>query len=308
MNYVLNRLCSYPNIKAGITSIGIDGEKSDLVTNTKKPEIFLYPNTFFTTVEEFYKSKNIISNILSVSKQKTILGRLITSQSISSGKIMISGPNNNLWLKEIIDEMIGFGANIVLVDGAISRMSFGSPTITEAMILSTGANVSLDIKTIVKKTNFVYQLTELPEVEKEIKDKIFDLDMGIYSIDKDINIIDLDIPSVLLIDKYKDKLISEYKDIYFSGIITDKLLDLIINQKSSHNYRIIVKDFTKIFSSQEKTELFIRKVGKINVVNKTNLIAITVNPTSTVGYNLNSDELIDRLKQVIPIPIYNIKD
>jgi len=32
MNYVLNRLCSYPNIKVGITSIGIDGEKSDLVT------------------------------------------------------------------------------------------------------------------------------------------------------------------------------------------------------------------------------------------------------------------------------------
>ena len=169
-------------------------------------------------------------------------------------------------------------------------------------------NVSLDIKTIVKKTSFVYQLTELPEVEKEIKDKIFDLDKGIYSMDKDNNLIDLDIPSVLLIDKYKDKLISEYKDIYFSGIITDKLLDLIINQKSSHNYRIIVKDFTKIFSSQEKTELFIRKGGRINVVNKTNLIAITVNPTSTIGYNLNSDELIDRLKQVIPIPIYNIKD
>ena len=187
-------------------------------------------------------------------------------------------------------------------------MSFGSPTITEAMILSTGANVSLDIKTIVKKTSFVYQLTELPEVEKEIKDKIFNLDKGIYSIDKDNNLVDLDIPSVLLIDKYKDKLISEFKDIYFSGIITDKLLDLIISQKSVHNYRIIVKDFTKIFSSQEKTELFIRKGGRINVVNKTNLIAITVNPTSTIGYNLNSDELIDRLKQVIPIPIYNIKD
>ena len=35
-----------------LTSIGRDGERSDLVTNTKKPEIFVYDGTIIATAEK----------------------------------------------------------------------------------------------------------------------------------------------------------------------------------------------------------------------------------------------------------------
>ena len=52
---VLNRLikdCRRMDESIALTSIGRDGERSDLVTNTKKPEIFVYDGTIIATAEK----------------------------------------------------------------------------------------------------------------------------------------------------------------------------------------------------------------------------------------------------------------
>ena len=48
LNYVLSCLCSYNGVRVGITSIGIDGAKTDQVTKTKKPEIHISKDTLFS--------------------------------------------------------------------------------------------------------------------------------------------------------------------------------------------------------------------------------------------------------------------
>lgn len=308
LNYVLSRLCSFSSIKIGITSIGIDGEKTDQVTNTHKPEITLYPNTIFVTAEQFYNQKEIIANILSVSNQNSALGRLVTAKTISSGKVKLAGPGNTSWLKNVIEELKGFGSDIVLVDGALSRMSFGSPSITDAMVLSTGAALSIDIKTLVKKTAFVYRMSQLPQVQENLSQRLINIEQGIWAIDNEDNIIDLKIPSILMIENNKDKIFAYGKRIFISGIITDKLMQFLLAQKDVDKIEIIIRDFTRVFASIENINRFLQKQGKLYVAQKTNLIAITVNPTSPSGYNLNSEELINVLKQEIPIPIYNIKE
>jgi len=308
LNYVLSRLCSFSNITVGITSIGIDGEKTDQVTKTAKPEIIISPNTIFVTSQQLYPQKEIISNILSISNRSTALGRLVFSQAISSGKVLLAGAGNTIWLKEVIEEIKSFGADIVLVDGALSRMSFGSPTITDAMILSTGAALSVNIKTLVRKTAFVYRMTQLEQVENELSEKLLEIDKGIYAIDKQGNIIDLDIPSILMIEKHKEKLFNNGTRLFLSGIITDKLIQFLKTQKNIKDIEVIIKDFTRVFCSIENIDSYIQKGGSLKVAQRTNLIAITVNPTSPSGYNLNSDELIKELREIIPIPIYNIKE
>lgn len=308
LNYVLSRLCSFSNTVVGITSIGIDGEKTDQVTKTSKPEITIYPNTIFATSELLYPQKQITSNILSLSKRSTALGRLIYAQAISSGKVVLAGASNSLWLKEVIEEIKSFGADIVLVDGALSRMSFGSPSITEAMILSTGAALSFNMKTLVRKTSFIYRMTQLEAIEPQLAEKLLEIENGIYAIDLLGNIIDLEIPSILMIDKHKEKFTSNITKIFISGIITDKLIQFLRVQKNIKDIEIIIRDFTRVFCTPENINSYLEKGGKLKVVQKTNLIAITVNPTSPSGYNLNSDKLIEELRKEIPLPIYNIKE
>ena len=123
MNYVIKQLKNR-NIKFAITSIGIDGESTDLVTNTQKPEIELFENTIFVTSEMHYKQRKILSEVMDVGSERTSLGRLVTARTLSRGKVILSGPSNTSLLKQYLQKRESFGVGLFIVDGALSRLSF----------------------------------------------------------------------------------------------------------------------------------------------------------------------------------------
>ncbi len=306
LNFVIKRLNDY-NKRISVTSIGIDGETLDQVTETSKPRVFLYPNSLFITSEQLYPKREIVSTIEDISHYGTSLGRLITSQTKTFGNVMLSGPTDTQRLKELIDKM-SQQCDICLIDGALSRKSFASPSITDAMILSTGAVVSASIEKIVQKTLFIYEMTKLSEYHGKLKTKLLNISRGVYAITQDENVIDLEIPSMLMLQKYKDKIFSISNTLFVPGMITDKLLELISTQKNKSKFTLITKDFTHIFSNELNTYNFLRNGGKILCLYRTNLLAITVNPLSPQGFKLDSETLLRKLREKIPLPIYNIRD
>jgi hypothetical protein len=203
LNYVLSRLRTFSKTIA-LTSIGVDGETTDIVTLTSKPEIEIYPNTTFITSQALYPQREIVSAIEEVSTQTTALGRLIKAKAITQGKILLAGPSDTVNLKKLI-EKLEKNTDLILIDGALSRKTFGSPSITQAMILSTGASLSASLNVVVKKTKFIYQMTQLPQYEGKHSEQLQQIENGIYAI-TDEGIIDLKIPSLMMIDKYKDKI------------------------------------------------------------------------------------------------------
>lgn len=306
LNYIIRRLKDY-NKKIAVTSIGIDGENIDQVTKTHKPEIEIMENMVFVTTENFYHQKKIISEILDVSTEITQLGHLITAKAKNNGKVIIAGPSTTKWLKNIIDKMSNYQIDTTLVDGALSRSSLGSPSITESMILTTGAALSANIPSLVKSTNFLYSLINMDNYISPITEKLIEINEGIWAIDKNNNIHDLNIQSSLLLDNSKDKLLEFGTTLFISGIVTDKILNLLRIQKNISEITIIVKDFTKIFVTPEAYISYINKGGKIKVLLKTKLIAVCVNPVSPQGYILDSNKLINELSKSLNLPVYNIK-
>ena len=306
LNYVLSRLSDSGKTIA-LTSIGIDGENKDQVKQTHKPEIDVYQGMMFVTSELHYKSRKLVSEILDVSKQSTSLGRLVTAKAITTDKVMISGPANNAGLIDIINNMSNFGVDITIVDGALSRKSLASPTVTEAMILATGAALSSNITQLVFKTKYVFDLIALNETNNQTKEILFNIREGIWSIDNDNNITDLNISSVMMIEKVKDRLFEAGNRIYVSGAITDNFLNFLKNQKQINETEIIVRDFTRIFAQPEVFYSYIKRGGKIKVLQKTKLVAITINPVSPDGYVLNSEELKKALEEKLGLPVYDVK-
>ena len=307
LNYVISRLHSFSK-KISVTSIGIDGETLDQVTATAKPKVFVYPETIFVTSEKLYDSKQIISSVCGLSHYSTSLGRLVTAEAKSYGNVMLSGPTNSVWLKETIDTL-NKQSDICLIDGALSRKSFASPSITEAMILSTGAVVSANIDKITDKTKFMYDMTKLPTVEKTLSEKLSKITFGIHSIiDNEGNTEDLQIPSLLMLDKYKDVIFSKGRTLFVSGMITDKLIELIKTRGKAEEYTLITRDFTHIFSSPLNTRWFLSNGGKILCLHQTKLLAITANPVSPLGFKINNEAMLFSLREKINLPIYNIRD
>lgn len=308
MNYILKRLKN-EGVVTAVTSIGIDGETVDLVTETAKPEITIYEGMIFITSEKHYIKKRFQAEILDVSEKSTALGRLVTARALGEGKVLLSGPSNGTWVKSVIDEVLNRGVDSVLVDGALSRLSVGSPIITEGIVLSTGAAVSINPKEIVKKTKHIIDLLKLESVEEKRKDRVMDLEDGIYKIlwEKDI-INKLPIKSILNFSQLEENIFLERCTLYITGVLTERFVESLTKQSFIENVEIVVKDFTKIFVSGDILNRFIRKGGKLKVLLKTKLVTITVNPVAPTGHILDSKELIKAIEEYAEVPVINLRE
>lgn len=308
MNYILEELVKI-GIKVGVTSIGIDGESIDGVTNTMKPEIKIYENMIFATSEKFYREKKVQCEVLDVGIKSSSLGRVVVGKARGEGKIILAGPSNGLWIKEIIGNILEKGMEIVIVDGALSRMSIGSPIITEAVVLSTGAAVSLNINEIVKKTKHIINLINIKSIDKEKKEKLKILENGIYKIVWEENIIEkLPISSLLQFKNLSENIFKERLSLFVTGALTESFLKNMSRQEFVNRLEIIVTDFTKIFSSAEVLNIYLKKGGEIKVLYKTELIGVTVNPVAPSGNIGDSRELIKRLKEYTDVPVVNLRE
>lgn len=166
LNHILSQLANF-NIKTAVTSIGIDGETKDAVTHTAKPEITLHQGTLFATSQSHYLTRRLQSEILDIGADSTSLGRVVIAGVLEAGEVLLSGPGDTPSLKRLIDQFHSLGAELVLVDGALSRKSLASPSITEGMILCTGAALSLNIEQLVALTKHTCNMINLPLYEGE---------------------------------------------------------------------------------------------------------------------------------------------
>ncbi len=306
LNYILNRL-PLSRIRVGVTSTGIDGERIDQVTQTSKPEIFLKEGVIFTTSEKHYRERKILSELLDISDETTSLGRLVTAKALSRGKVMLSGPVATASLKRwIISLKKGFNVDLCIIDGALSRLSLASPAVSDAMILATGASLSLNIREIVNKTAYAAELIGLPLSNINDRETLLGYEKGIWTIGRD-GVIDGPIfESAFTMESRSNMKMEDGGSIYLTGALTERFLKIISSEAKLTEKELIIKDFTRIFVTPALFRNYLKKGGKITVLQKSKLIALTINPISPNGYVLDSNRLIEELSGRINIPVFDI--
>ena len=322
-NYVMQRL-PLDKIRVAVSSIGIDGETTDQVTKTAKPEIFLREGVYFGTSEKHYLTKLLTSELLEISDENTSLGNIVIGKALTPGKLLLSGPSSTNGLRRWMNEMRKYDIDLTIIDGALSRLSLASPAVSESMILATGAAYSANINTLVQKTAFVVQMINLELTSQENYDTFIDINSGVWAIDeetgnweqgtgngeqgtgKEVNLVDLKVASSLSININTDGL-KKCKTLYVSGALTDNFVNHIRQNKIFNETEIVVRDFTKIFLTPMTYNTFVNGKRKITVLQKSKLIAVCVNPTSPNGIVLDSEKLCKTLSEAINLPVYDLK-
>lgn len=305
LNYVLQRLADM-NVPAAVTSIGVDGEQTDSIYATAKPEVTLYEKMRFITSEKHYLQRQLISKILFVDNYRTALGKLITAEVLAPGKALLSGAATTEKLRRQIADFQKQNIPITIVDGALSRLSLASPTVTDAMILATGAAVSPNLQQLISKTRFVCRLIALPEVSDTIKSTLNNIESGLYSIDSDNIAHDLGIASVFLLNASSGDIFRYGTTLFAAGAVSDRLLKYLAARPEIKHTTLIVRDFAKLFISPESYVDFIRRGGQIQVLQQSHLAAICLNPTSPQGYLLDSQTACSALSEALQLPVYDI--
>ena len=304
LKYVLDNL-PVESKRIAVTSIGIDGETVDQVTRTQKPEISLRQGMYFGTSEMHYRQRRLVSELIDVSDETTSLGRVVTAKALTGGKILLSGPSSSNSLRRWMRDMRRHDIDLVVIDGALSRLSSASPAVSQSLILATGAAYSANLTTLVSKTAHVVDLVNLELTSERNINTLMPLEKGVWFIDKSGELKELDAVTSLSRDIHFEGM-DDCETLYVAGALVDGFLEKVRKNKSLRQVELVVRDFTKIFVAPQQFRLFIKAGGRISVLQRSKLIAVTVNPTSPSGYVLDSDTLCGRLSEAIGLPVYDL--
>ncbi|HBH12590.1 MAG: Uncharacterized protein XD91_1278 [Clostridiales bacterium 38_11] len=305
LNYLIEEAYD-STIKLGLTSTGRDGERLDLVTETEKPTIFVGVNTIIATAKSILEMGDAGLEILETTEFTSPLGNIVLCRVKAEGNVQLAGPSNASDTLLVKEKMIDYGADLVLIDGAIDRKAVASPRITDACIIATGAVLSRDIKKVVSQTAYYASIFLLPGVE----------DLELLNIKFQLNrtcIIDdeyrLNYPEMKTSLGHGRALASMTDErtryIYLSGAVTTSMLkDLTFGKL---NYTILIDDGTQVFSDYYNYKNLKKKGLRLEVLNPILVEAITVNPIAPFGYSFPSDELVRMIEEAVgPIKVVDV--
>ena len=308
LNHIINLLGDKHTI--GVTSIGRDGEPYDAITELPKPKIIVEEGTIFATAEDSLKNSDLEAELIKNTDFTTPLGIINIYRAKNKGFVELAGPSMNKQLKNLCNDMLKIGCDVIFIDGAFDRRSFATPLISDATILSTGASVSRNMQGVVDLTSHIFDLFSL-EIIKD--DKIRNISKDIF-LTAQVGIINDDYSSKKLEEptalgsskKIFDQLTSDTKYLVIKGAITDSILDEYIINTKMKGLTVIATDPTKLFFGKQTFYKFTKKGGHLKLLDRVNLIAITINHTSPLGYKFDNNQFMRLLQERIDVPIFNL--
>lgn len=289
---VLNSLikeCEAKGELLGLTSIGRDGERSDLVTNTKKPEIFVREGAVIATAEGLLSEGDVSREILAATGIPTPMGEIVIVRARSAGFVQLGGASINSQQRKVRDMLFELGCERVFIDGAISRKTLGDPSLADGVILSSGASYDPDIRATVSDTAYYARIFGLEEYSgAEYSNERFTLVREGESF------------AASSLKELAPELKKGVSALLMRGAVTDNSAkELVSYGKLLKDAVLVAEDASKLLLKQAEYERLLRTSKGFKVKNGTHLLAVTVNSFSAYGLHYDKKEFFDRVKDAL---------
>ena len=144
----------------------------------------------------------------------------------------------------------------------------------------------------------------LDEVSPALREALGPVENGLWGVDDEGRPHDLGIASVFLIGSAGKDLLRFGHTLFASGAVSDRLLKTLTPLAS--DITLVARDFTKLFITPEAYNDFTRKGNRMLVLQRSKLIAVTLNPTSPQGFLLDSRSACDALSEALQTPVYDV--
>jgi len=301
-------------VRLGLTSIGRDGERVDVVTCTEKPMIYIERGTLIATAESLFHCSEAKLEVLEMTDYPSSLGRIVIARAVSSGNVEIGGPVTNQEIRAVSERMLAFGAELVLVDGALDRVSSASPAITDATILSTGAVLSRDMNKVIEQSIHRVHLLQLETLQDPVVRMLAEeclAERQIAVIDDAFEVRTVEAKTALGAGiKIAEVLDEHARYIVLPGsLVTKTMRDLLAASSHFKGVTLIVRDATKIFVDSRDWQLFKRAGLSVKVLDPIRVLAVTINPYAPQGYYFDPKTFRRRMSEdLLPIPVFDVME
>ena len=149
----------------GLTSLGLDGERTDHLTGLAKPRISPPQGTLVATTRGSLERSHYALDELEELPFHTPLGRVVIGRAGGRGEVEVSGPTTLAELRATVERLRALGAVQVLVDGAINRIGSASPRVSDGLVLATGGMVGDTLDEALETTAAAVEMLTLPAVD-----------------------------------------------------------------------------------------------------------------------------------------------
>ena len=260
-----------------VTSIGRDGETTDVVTNTPKPRIFVTAGTLVATAYSLLVNCTVTREILCATGISCPLGEIVIFKCLDDGFVDLAGPSISAQLILLKQKFFELGAQKILIDGALERKSFSCAKIADAVLLAVGASYDKNINKVIAETDFTLKLYSLPQAT--------------FDAPPSQNVTE---------DAQKGK-----TQIFTEGALSESTLKQLCLLKNANQLTVAVSDASKILASPKTVNAFLAKGAKLQTKNIVKVIAVTVNPYSAYGWQFDKDDFKHAIQQITKLPVLN---
>jgi len=312
----------------GVTSVGRDGEEHDVIdARIEKPSVHLPAGSLVATTDGLLRASGLPHELLEQTAVRTPLGRVLIARLRGAGTIEVAGPSAAGDIRAVSDTMLAYGAEQVLIDGAVDRRAASSPHVANGLIMSTGAVLSHDVAEVVLQTRDAVDLVRLPNADdgsatgRRLRELTAKPEDGAQSeasrtsmlVAEDLEAFALPPRFVLTSDAEQ---ISQVLDanptarwLTVPGAVPDRFLRSLVHPVH-HRRRelvVVVNDPTKVFLWKRGPEWYRRQGVDLQTLNDIQLKALTVNPIAPQSHRFDSAQLRALLQEAIThVPIFDV--
>ena len=264
----------------GLTSIGRDGESTDVVTGTEKPSIFVPAGTLIATARDMLWLGDVTKEILVSTGIPTPLGEVIIMRARSDGYVQLAGPSITTQLKSVSQTFFDLGAEQSIIDGALGRKSLGARQVAEGIVLCTGASYHMRMEKVIADTVSIYRIMNLPKAQT--------------------------VPAAP--EGTLEQCLKEQGEALVTGALTDSMVLPLLRAGVLRKNRLVVADPSKVLLSPDTLDKMQLREVRLETAEAARTLGITVNPVSAYGWKFDKDEFRARLQEAVDVPVINVKE
>ncbi len=170
LNYALAEMRKN-GISPAFLTIGVDGEKQDLIFGNPKPQIYSEAGDYLVTTAAMSEKSDALFEIHAVFPVQTVLGRLVLVKTQRGGYIELVGPEANAQLAAIIDFLRSEKQiTTIVVDGAVNRITQVAAGQKAGFIYVLQVTQN-NMRRALEKMRTLSLLNNFPQVEKQAIDQ-----------------------------------------------------------------------------------------------------------------------------------------
>jgi hypothetical protein len=281
---VVNNLMTNCARRFGLTSLGLDGERTDHLTGLAKPRIAPPPGTLVATTEGSLARSHYTMRIVEELPYVTSLGRVVIGEAGGEGAVEVSGPVTLAEVRGTIDRLQARGAEQVLVDGAINRLGSASPRVSDGLVMATGGLVADSLDEVVESTAATLEMLTVPEAPREVRDLVVPQTLNTVralSVDEQGHQSALELDTVVGEGVYVAREVARLHSttLFIGGALTEEFVDDFTRVLAPRRtLRIVVRDATVLVLPPMTVARLRRRGVDLRVLTALRVLAVTTNP------------------------------